>query len=210
MIETNKREIARQLIHLSGVGSVFFALKFGKFITGTGALVISVGLFILSFYVKLKHEIRKMLPLRIKFIENIEDSFHELLNSVEREETKIPYMGAILFFAGIGISFLVFPLKIGILATIVLSVGDSISTLIGVHVGAHKIKINPKKSWEGTLSGLLGAFAVCSLFTNPLTAFIASLTGMIIEFLPIEINDNLLIPFTVGFVLLGTSMFFPV
>ena len=205
MIETNKKEMKRQLIHLSGVGAVFFALLLGKTITGIGALLISIGIFILSFYVKVKHEIRRRLPFRIKFLENLEDSFHELIDSMERETSSVKYMGAILFFMGIGISLLVFPLKIAILSVVAVSVGDSLSTLIGVHWGKHKTKINPKKSWEGTLGGVFASFLICLVFTNPLIALIASIVGMSMELLPIQVNDNVLIPLSVGFVLWGLS-----
>jgi len=203
VIETDKKETRRQIIHFSGIASVFFVLYFGKFVTGAGALIISAGLFALSFYVKMKNEIRKKLPFRIKFLENLEDSFHQLLDSVERETSGVKYMGAILFFFGIGFSLLVFPLKIAILSVIVVSVGDSLSTLVGVHWGRHKTKINPKKSWEGTLGGFLGAFVVCLIFTNLWMAIIAAGVGMIMELLPVRINDNLLIPFSVGIVIFG-------
>ena len=203
MIETDKKETRRQIIHFSGIASVFFALYFGKFVTGAGALIISAGLFALSFYVKMKNEIRKKLPFRIKFLENLEDSFHQLLDSVERETSGVKYMGAILFFLGIGFSLLVFPLKIAILSVIVVSVGDSLSTLVGVHWGRHKTKINPKKSWEGTLGGFFGVLMGCLLFTNLWMAIIAAGVGMIMELLPVRINDNLLIPFSVGIVIFG-------
>jgi len=205
-MKMNKKEIGRQLIHLSGIGAVFFVYFLGSLITGIGALVISLGFFILSFYVKVKHDIRKNLPVRIKELEELEDSFHDLINSVEREASGIMYMGAILFFLGIGTSLLLFPFKIGIISVIVLSVGDSFSTMIGVHWGRHKTKINPKKSWEGTLGGFAAAFLVCLFFTRPEIALAAAGVGMLMELLPIKINDNLLIPFSVGIVLWGLSL----
>ena len=215
MIKTNKLEIGRQFIHFSGIVIVFFAYFIGKNITGAGALTISIIFFILSFYMKIKHDIRKRLPVRIKKLEELEDSFHNLINSVERESTDITYMGAILFFLAIGISLVIFPLNIGILSVIVLSVGDSFSTLIGVHWGRHKTSVNPKKSWEGTIAGLVASFIVCliylsyingSITVNFIIAIIAASVGMFMEVMPFKINDNLLMPFSVGIVLWSLNL----
>jgi len=214
----NKREIGRQLIHMSGIFAVFFAYAFGSLITGIGSLAISLGFFLLSFYMKMKHDLRRRLPIRIKKLEKLEDSFHMLINSVERESAKTNYMGAILFFMAIGISLIVFPFKVAVLSIIVLSVGDSFSTLFGVHWGKHKTRINPDKSWEGTMAGLVASFVACLfylIYVNPsllaaniLMAIVAASVGMFMEVMPFKINDNLLMPFSVGIVIWLISFLF--
>jgi dolichol kinase len=201
----NSREICRQFIHLSGIGAVFFAYSYGSLATGIGALFLCFSFFFFSFYIRWKEKIRERLPIRVKKLEQLEDSVHELVNSFERESAETNYMGAILFFLAIGAILLIFPFKIAILSIIVLSVGDSLSTLVGVHFGKHRTKINPKKSWEGTVGGFLAALAVCLLFTNPPAALVAAGIGMFMELMPIRINDNLLMPFSVGIVLWGLS-----
>ncbi len=202
----NRMETGRQIVHFLGILSIFFAYWLGGFITGAGALVISLGFFLLSFYVKMKHEIRKALPVRIRALENLEDSFHDLIDSLERESSGIRYMGAILFFLAIGLILVLFPLKIAVLSIIVLSVGDSFSTMVGIHWGRHKTGVNPKKSWEGTLAGLGASFFVCIFFTSPPIALAASGVGMFMELMPFRINDNLLMPFSVGVLLWGFSV----
>ena len=195
------RETKRQLVHLTGIFSIFFAYQFGSFLTGLGALVISLGIFMLSVYVEMKRDIRKRLPFRMRFFEDAEDSLHKLIDSFERDGVKRRYTGAIMFFLGIGLPLMILPFEIGILAIVVLSVGDSMSTIFGIHFGKHRLKINKKKSWEGSLSGLILSFIACLLFTNPVTALIASTTGMLTEAIPFKINDNLLMPFSIGIVL---------
>jgi len=214
----NKREIGRQLIHLSGVFAVFFAYAFGSVVTGIGSLAISLGFFLLSFYMKMKHDVRRRLPVRIKKLEELEDSFHGLINSVERESAKTNYMGAILFFMAIGISLIVFPFKAAMLSIIVLSVGDSFSTMFGIHWGNHKTSVNPDKSWEGTMAGLVASFMVCLFYLtyvnpsllvmNVLIAITAASVGMFMEVMPFKINDNLLMPFSVGIVVWIISFLF--
>jgi len=196
----NRTEILRQFAHMSGVGSVFFVITLGSLITGVGAILIAIGLFIFSCYVGYKQDIRKRLPLRIRKLEQLEDLVHDKINTAERGDD-IRYKGAILYFLGIGVSLIVFPIEIGIVSIIVLSMGDSLSTLVGVHWGRHKTPVNPRKSWEGTLAGFLGSFLVCLFFINPFAAALASAVGMFMEAMPFPINDNLLMPFTVGMVL---------
>ena len=53
----------------------------------------------------------------------------------------------------------------------------------------------------------MSSFLVCLIFTNPIVSFVASLIGATVELLPIKINDNLLIPISVGLVLLVMKSF---
>lgn len=197
----NRREIGRQFMHLSGIGAIFFAYLLGSIITGASSLIICCGFFFFSFYIRWKEDIRNKLPVRVKKLEQLEDSFHQLINSFERESAKTNYMGAILFFLSIGAVLLIAPLQIAVISIVVLSVGDSFSTLVGVHLGRHKTKINPKKSWEGTFGGFFAALVVCMIFTNPLVAVTAAGVGMFMELMPFRVNDNLLIPFSVSILL---------
>jgi len=201
----NFREIKRQLAHLSGLGVIPIAYFLGDFTTGVLAMFFGIGIFFLSFYVQIKENIRKNLPVRIKKLEELEDNFHKLVNSLEREKSETHYMGAVLFFLAVGLSLIGFPTKIAFIAITVLAVGDSFSTIVGIHWGKHKTKINPPKSWEGTLGGVATSFLACLIFTNPLIAIIAAIVGMSIELLPIQVNDNVLIPLSVGFVLWGLN-----
>ncbi|MCD6398440.1 MAG: phosphatidate cytidylyltransferase [Candidatus Aenigmarchaeota archaeon] len=200
-----KREMWRQITHLSGIVLIAIALFLGNDLTGILSIIFAVFLFFLSVYVKIKNKIRKNLPneIRIKKLEEIEDSFLNFVNSMERERSEKNYMGAVLFFISSGISLLIFPKTISFIAISVLAVGDSFSTIIGIHFGKHITKINPPKTYEGTFGGLLASFFACLVFTNPLVALVASSVGMFIEVMPIRINDNILIPIIVGFTLMG-------
>ena len=197
----NLREVRRQLVHLSGLIVVFVAFFLGNNLTGFLSILFAILIFFLSYYLEVRNEIRKKIPLRIKKIEELEDRAYDLINSMVREKCEWRYMGAILFFLASGISLLLFPRKIAFISITVLAVGDSFSTIIGVHFGKHKTKINPPKSWEGTLGGIATSFLACLAFTNLIAAFVASVVGMTAELLPIRINDNLLIPISTGIAL---------
>ena len=199
------KETWRQLTHLSGVVVLAIAWFLGDDLTGILSIAFGVFLFFLSIYVKIKNKIRENLPneIRIKKLEEIEDSFHNLVNSLERERSEKNYIGAVIFFIASGVSLLIFPQKIAFISITVLAFGDSFSTIVGIHLGKHVTRINPPKTYEGTFGGLLASFLACLIFTNPLVALVSSSIGMLVEVLPIQINDNILIPITVGFSLMG-------
>lgn len=195
----HRREIARQLVHLSGISTVLVALFIGKYITGAAAIAVSIFTYFLSWWTIRKHDLRKKLPLRIKEIEEVEDKTHEMLNSLEREKSlkKIPYYGAITFFFAIGITLLILPLQWATLAIVILSVGDAVATLVGIHIGKHSLPHNSEKTVEGTFSFFISTFVLLLILTTPENALILASITASIETLP-YLNDNFSIPVTVG------------
>lgn len=196
----NDREVARQLIHSTGLVVIFLAFIIGKDLVGLGGLLLSIAILIISGYTKKKEEIRNKLPLRVKFLERVEDGVYDVFNSLEREEylRTRPYLGAFTFFLAISLALLFFPLNISSIAIVVLVIGDSIATIVGIHYGKHKLPYNRRKSLEGSLSGLVASFLACMVLANPLTAFLAASIGIIVESLPIPVNDNISIPVSVA------------
>jgi len=98
------------------------------------------------------------------------------------------------------------------MAAITISViGDAFASLFGRKFHKHRISINPTKSYEGTLGGMLCGFisgAIILIFSNNIcsTLILASVGALIlgaIDILDIKVSDNLLNPIVVGF-----SMYF--
>jgi dolichol kinase len=82
----------------------------------------------------------------------------------------------------------------------VLSIGDSLATIAGHYVGKHALF--KKKTFEGTLTFFVCAFAILIFFVAPtkavLVALIASATELIT---PPNLDDNITIPFITGLLL---------
>lgn len=196
----NRKEIRRQSVHFSGVLTALAAYFLDTFTVGLATLTLSAGILIMSLWIEKKEKIRSKVPFRSKFLEEIEDTFYGKINNFEREEDlkRRPYNGAFTFFLSIGIIFLVFPFQAAILATLILSICDSLSTLIGVHYGKNALPYNKNKSWQGSVGFLIGALGISLYFFGPLSSVLIATTSAFVESWP-EINDNISVPFLVAF-----------
>jgi dolichol kinase len=188
-------ELKRQAAHAAGILSVIPLLLWGKWIgvavTGT----------VLAFFILLalwRHGRKHVTNALDRLVESFVTGYERI---GER-----PVMGAITFYAGASLAILIFDVATAAAAIAVLAIADSVSTVIGVYFGNLNLTINPKKSWEGSLTFWLAAFATLLVFVNPMKAFLVSLMAMTVEALP-RIDDNLSVPVTVG-VLLTVLEFF--
>lgn len=186
-------------MHFSGVLLALITLVVGKTTTGFTALSIAAFLLFLSWWIRNKEEIRSKLPLRVEKWEKFEDETYEFMNSFEREEDlkKRPYTGAIMFMLAVGLTFLVFPEKAAILAVLVVSISDSLSALVGIHLGETKLPHNHDKSLEGSSAFFLTAMLIALLFTSPVNSLVIAMGGSLAESLP-SIDDNFSVPITVA------------
>lgn len=127
-------------------------------------------------------------------IEPIYGLFRLLIYNLEREKNlERPGIQALYANLGIFVSFLLFG-KLSLFGVLVLSVGDSLSTLIGKLFGKSEIFFNTSKSWEGSLAFFLGSFLVLSLITDLRTALMVSALCALLEAMDTKLDDNLLIP----------------
>lgn len=124
------------------------------------------------------------------------------LMATSEQEARGIVTAPIFYALGVAFSFLFFPQLITKIAILVLALGDSSAALIGRKFGSHAIPINETKSWEGTLAGLTVSFFASMLFVEPYRALIASICGILVEVIPLPLNDDLLIPIVTGTALL--------
>lgn len=161
-------EVRRQLVHATGIFIILIIAWFSKYVAALLSLLIVFLFFILS-----RHR-QKLKPL---------------LNKFERRGEI--FKGAMNFYIGTFLTTLIFNETAAIAGIVVLSIGDSISTLVGKHFGKHKIA-NGKKTIEGSTGFFLSSILMLYFLTNPLKAVAVAFTATIIELLPLD--DNLTIP----------------
>lgn len=77
-------------------------------------------------------------------------------------------------------------------AIAILAAGDGFAGVIGKRYGKHRFSFNVNKSWEGTLSGFLGA-SVAGWFYADLIAILGSFFGMLAG-AATNRNDNIAVP----------------
>ncbi|HSA58410.1 MAG TPA: hypothetical protein VLJ37_01835 [bacterium] len=75
---------------------------------------------------------------------------------------------------------------------------DVPSTLAGMKWGTKKLPYSPRKSWIGSFTYFVTAFAVALPFVPPPQAAVLALLGAIVESLPLPEADNLTVPLVVG------------
>jgi len=112
------------------------------------------------------------------------------------------FAAAPLFYAlGILVTLLVFPYPVNAAAIAIFALGDSVASIFGGILGI-RLPFNKGKTVEGTLSGFVFAFLASSLFVAPYIAIIGAAIAMFVEYLPVPVNDNILIPIVTAAVLM--------
>ena len=170
------REIVRQLIHLCfglGIAAMVLFLDHAVVIAIlAGGLLIGV---LLVDLILRGHRIPVISPLV---------QYGDRCNP-------LPGKGAFFFAVSTLACIILFPVSIVVPALVALAVLDSVSTLIGVRFGRHRIYNG--KSWEGTLSGIaVTVLALVPFLTLPGVLAAAVIAGIIELFSPVD--DNLVIP----------------
>ena len=126
------------------------------------------------------------------------------LKKMDRKKMFMPGWGAITALAGMLIALYLFSENIAYASILVLSVGDGFAALIG-KMGKIKTRFSKKKTWEGTISGIITATIAASFFVPFYMALVASMDAMYVELIDFKfkniIDDNLLIPLIAGIII---------
>jgi dolichol kinase len=190
----NQLELRRQLIHATGVFVAILIREAYKIFEGwrAPALLMLVSISV-GYGISYLHRGGVKLPILTRIIQESERD----------KDKESPGRGALRFFIGSFLTLIIFrhSPEIVVAGIIVLALGDSASTLGGVAFGRHKLFYNPEKSIEGTFAGLIAAFLGLMILTpfSLAVAASASLVGVIVESLPLGVDDNLTVPVAAGF-----------
>ena len=195
----SQKELFRQIVHiivgLATVGLVYFELF--RPLTVFLLIIVGVCLSFISRYIEIP-------------------GISAFLNVFERDEVryKFPGKGVIFFFTGVLLSLQLFERDIALAAIMVLTLGDSISHIVGARIGEMKNIFNPQgnKLLEGTLIGSMTGFVGALLFVPIPEAFLGSLGAMMAEVVEIELNqnqldDNLVVPIVAGTIMMLVGKF---
>jgi phosphoserine phosphatase len=184
----SKNAVLREVIHASGSFVPVLAGLIGIY---PMALLICV-VMALYFISELSRMSRKNLPI-ISAITRHAASQAELYE----------FAAAPLYFAiGILITLLLFPAPVSSAAIAIFALGDSTASLFGGPFSKKPLPFNKGKTLEGSLVGFFFAFLASLLFISPTLALIGAAIAMIIECLPLPVNDNILMPLCTGLVLM--------
>jgi dolichol kinase len=176
------RELARKALHII-IGTAVTLLAYAGIITGAQIIAVSFVLLLLSLLQK-KYEFSLA---------------YRILQKVDRRDI-IPGYGAIMLGFGLGLSFIIFPLDIALIAGISVSLVDGVSTFIA----SLQEKNGSRRNGYATIAGSIAAFAfLTSFFAHiaiPVIAIgILAAAAMDYWYGRIWIlDDNLLIPIVSG------------
>ena len=186
-------EYKRKLIHLFNLAIPFgYLYVFPEKWVFVKLLSILMVLFII--FDILRHKVTWVKSLFSLFIDS-------MLRSHEQEGK---LTGATWVMIGAVISIILFSKPVAIIALIFMSLGDSAAGLIGQRYGKHKIW---NKSWEGFFGGLFVCIIIGMNYSLlPMTISLSgAVAAMVMEILPIPLDDNFKIPLGSGAIMMMLS-----
>ena len=186
-------EYKRKLIHLFNLAIPFsYLYVFPEKWVFVKLLSILMVLFII--FDILRHKVAWVKSLFSLFIDS-------MLRSHEQEGK---LTGATWVMIGAVISIILFSKPVAIIALIFMSLGDTAAGLIGQRYGKHKIW---NKSWEGFFGGLFVCIIIGMNYSLlPMTISLSgAVAAMVMEILPIPLDDNFKIPLGAGAIMMMLS-----
>jgi HAD superfamily phosphoserine phosphatase-like hydrolase len=186
-------EVVRETIHACGLLAALAAMHFG---------VYPIALFLfLTMLVYIASELVRMEGMAVPLLSSI--TLNATTDSERYEFATTP----VLLALGVILSLLLFPAPMNYTAVAIVCLGDSAASIFGKLFGRTRIPFNKMKNLEGSVAGLFFAFLGASVFLAPLQALVGAIAGMIVESLPLPVNDNLSTPLVTGALL---TLFFVV
>ncbi len=184
----SKSDIFRETIHGSGFFVPLIALWIGLPLA-VFMIVAVIAVYVASEWTRLQG---KNMPI-ISVITRHAASQAELC-----EFTLAP----IYFAVGILFTLLLFPARASGAAIAIFALGDSTASLIGSALSGRPLPFNRAKTLQGSLGGFFFAFLAGSFFVSPWLALVGAAVAMTVEYLPLPVNDNVLMPLCTGLALM--------
>ena len=171
--------------------------------------VLSIGIYIQIFPTTLLAIVALVGGTSVFFVKRQKLVFlKKILGVFERDHhmEKFPGRGVFYFVVGAFLTSMIFGKDIASVGILILSIGDSITNIVGKDFGHLPLFYNPKKNMEGPVVGAMLATVGASLYIPFHYALFASSIAMFVESLPLkiknfEIDDNVTIPLAAGLVI---------
>ena len=179
--------VIRSLIHLVGMSIPFLVDIFGRVLVLSAISILAL-LQLLSEFVRPGG---KRLPI-----------LGSIVALARKHDGKLE-TAPIFFGIGVSITLVVFEADIGFAAIAIISIGDMSAKLAGAQFGRHPILFNKRKTIEGSIVGFSLAFLGALIFIPVTPALIGAAVGMLVEALPVRIDDNLSVPLAAGLSITG-------
>lgn len=182
-----RRDLIRETIHASGIFIPFLVIIFSK-----PWVAIGITTLIAAYSIS---ELMRIQGRNMPIVSSI--TRRAALQSELYEIALAP-----LYFAfGILLTLLIFPAPASNAAIAMFALGDSAASIIGPAISKKPLPYNRAKTLGGSMGGFFFAFLAGLIFLPPWIALIGAAIAMTIEYLPLPINDNLMIPIGTGLAL---------
>ena len=192
MNEIMKSEFARKAIHLSNaiipLGYYYF------FPDKIDMIIILASFLIFCFFIEINRE--NNLTLSRIFSNSFEFMMRE-------KEKKGDLTGATWVFVGALFTILLVPDPFNIISLLFLSIGDTFAAIIGIKYPYIKLG---RKTLSGSIAGFVACLSIGLIIDIPVAyniIILGAFMAMLIELLPLPINDNVSIP-----IVSGSSMYY--
>ena len=180
-------DLFRELIHASGFFIPVIAGLVGVQLVAASIIVI-LGLYTMSEYLRTEGK-------RMPFFSVI------TRKAASQSELYLVVLAPVYFAVGILLTLVLFPAPANSAAIAIFSLGDSTASIFGRYLSRTTLPFNKDKSVEGSFAGFLFAFLAGWFFVSPWLALLGAAVAMFVEYLPLPINDNLLMPLCTGLAL---------
>ncbi|MFX1338846.1 MAG: hypothetical protein ACFFDK_09575 [Promethearchaeota archaeon] len=123
--------------------------------------------------------------------------FNLLPTLIMTEDEKQSYCSYLYFCIGQMFAAFICPPMVFFAILGMSSIGDLMTSQIGIRYGKRHFSWNTGKTFEGTLAGTIVSFIICVIFIGPFYGFLLVGAFMIFDMItskPINLSDNLLIP----------------
>gem|GEM_PF-867792 len=132
--------------------------------------------------------------------------FKSVYDAITRPHERRALAAYVYFLLGSMVVVTFFGLDIAVLAVTTAAIGDALAAIIGTAKGTRLLKTVPRRSFEGTLTGVVAVFLTGLLFTplipvSTLSLVFAALTFGFIDVLRIPIDDNFTHPLVLALTL---------